>query len=87
MTKERMIVFGVEDICSIRLRSKKFDGEVLVSMDRSDARMRDTCPWCEQRWSCRSSFDERRLFDAIQQLKCEENRSGVEIVFELKDKD
>ena len=84
MTKETRIVFGLNDLVSVRLQCSKCQGEVVQRFDGRHWRLPTSCPLCLARWderdSRRTELDELLL---MMRNLCDRPDSNISLRFEL----
>ena len=84
MTKETRIVFGLNDLVSVRFQCSKCQGEVVQRFDGRHWRLPLACPWCLDSWderdSRRTELDELLL---MMRNLTDQPDSNISLRFEL----
>ena len=87
MTKEARIVFGLNDLVSVRFHCSKCQGEVVQRFDGRHYRLPTSCPLCLARWderdSRRTELDELLL---MMRNLCDRPDPKISLRFELDER-
>ena len=87
MTKETRIVFGLNDLVSVRFQCSKCQGEVVQRFDGRHWRLPTSCPLCLDSWDERDSrrpeLDELLL--TMRNL-CDRPDTKISLRFELDER-
>ena len=87
MTKERRIIFGLDDIVAVRVRCthEGCDGDTVINLNGNKALYLPTgCAVCNQSWRFRKTPVEAEFLKALSTIRAGMNGS-IELRFELND--
>lgn len=90
MVREKRVIFGIEDLRSVRLRCHKCGGDVILPPDRDHTP--DGCPSCDTVWRSLESGEptaEDRLVAALTGLRklVAKGKRSVSVMLEIDDDD
>ena len=88
MVKQTRIIFGIDDITSVRVKCNNCDGELVFQLDKTLS-LPLACPQCRSSWSMVSDqrFVEIRLLTQLQNSLRSADSSPVNILFEMEDEE
>ena len=86
MTQQANLVFGLEDICGIRVRCTGCKGAIVISLKESHSPPEESCPCCGKTWTGNGAHLEEFKFVASMKSLARNKKedAALEILFELR---